>query len=134
TFGILGIPGYARLVRGSVLQAKEFAYVEAAKVSGASNWRIMFRHLLPNCISPVIIAFTFDIGGMILSLAGLAFIGVYDPTLVAWGNDVAVGEIYLYQAPWAALWPGFMIAITVLGFMLVGDGLRDALDPKLRAL
>ncbi|MFX0080245.1 MAG: ABC transporter permease [Candidatus Hodarchaeota archaeon] len=133
-YGILGIPYYARLIRGSVLQARELPYVQAAKVAGAGNWRIMFRHILPNSIQPIIISFTFDIGGVILSFAGLAFLGYSDPRLIEWGRDIDIGRGHLVNAPWAALWPGIMILITVLGFMLVGDGLRDALDPRLRNL
>lgn len=133
-YGILGIAGYSRLIRGSVLQSKELPYIDAARVAGAKRWRIMFRHVLPNSIQPVIIAFTFDIGGIILSLAGLSFLGYGDATLIEWGNDIAVGRVHLYDAPWAAIWPGFMILITVLGFMLVGDGLRDALDPRMKNL
>jgi len=94
----------------------------------------MFKHILPNCIQPVIISFTFDIGGIILSLAGLSFLGFSDPQLIEWGNDIADARMHLYDAPWGAMWPGFMILLTVLGFMLFGDGLRDALDPRLRNL
>ena len=133
-FGILGIPAYARIVRASVLQARELPYIEAAKVAGAGNWRIMFRHILPNTIQPIIITFTFDIGGFILLFAGLAFLGFTDPHLIEWGRDIDVGRGHLVNAPWAALYPGLMILFTVLGFMLVGDGLRDALDPRLRNL
>jgi peptide/nickel transport system permease protein len=133
-YGILGVPFYARLIRGNVLQARNLPYVEAAKVSGAGNWRIMFRHILPNCIQPIIIAVTFNIGGVILSLAGLSFLGFSDPTLVEWGNDLAQARLHLQTAPWASIWPGFMILFTVLGFMLLGDGLRDALDPRLKNL
>lgn len=133
-YGILGIPYYSRLIRGSVLQAKELPYVEAARVSGAGNWRIMFRHLIPNTIQPIIISFTFDIGGVILSFAGLAFLGYSDPSLIEWGRDIDIGRGHLVNAPWASLWPGIMIIITVLGFMLLGDGLRDALDPRLKNL
>ena len=133
-YGILGIPYYSRLIRASVLQAKELPYVEAAKVSGAKNWRIMFRHIMPNCIQPIIISFTFDIGGVILSFAGLAFLGYSDPNLIEWGRDIDIGRGHLVNAPWASFWPGLMIIFTVLGFMLIGDGLRDALDPRLRNL
>ncbi|TFF97529.1 MAG: ABC transporter permease [Promethearchaeota archaeon] len=133
-YGILGIPGYSRLIRGSVLQAKELPYIEAAKASGAGNWRIMFKHILPNCIQPIIISFTFDIGGVILSFAGLAFLGYSDPQLIEWGRDIDIGRSHLLTAPWASLFPGIMIIITVLGFMLLGDGLRDALDPRLKNL
>jgi peptide/nickel transport system permease protein len=133
-YGILGVPYYARLIRGNVLQARSLPYVDAAKVAGASHTRIMFRHILPNVIQPIIISFTFDIGGMILGLAGLAYLGFSDPTLVEWGNDINTARELLVTSPWASLWPGFMILLTVLGFMLVGDGLRDALDPRLRNL
>lgn len=133
-WGILGIPYYSRLIRGNVLQARNLPYIEAAKVAGAGDWRIMFKHILPNVIQPIIISFTFDIGGIILSLAGLAFLGFSDPRMIEWGNDIAQARAFLYIAPWASMWPGFIILVTVLGFMLVGDGLRDALDPKLRNL
>lgn len=131
-YGILGIAGYSRLIRGSVLQARDLPYVEAARATGAGNVRIMFRHLLPNCIQPVIISFTFDIGGVILGLAGLSFLGFNDPTLVEWGFYISQARAQILDAPWAVFWPGFMIMMTVLGFMLTGDGLRDALDPRLR--
>ncbi|MFX1387347.1 MAG: ABC transporter permease, partial [Promethearchaeota archaeon] len=134
SIAILGVPFYCRLIRGNVLQARSLPYVEAARVSGSGNWRIMFRHILPNCIQPVIIAFTFAIGGIILSLAGLAFLGFNDPTLIGWGSDLAEARLFLQTAPWASIWPGFMILLTVLGFMLLGDGLRDALDPRLKNL
>jgi len=133
-YGILGIPYYSRLIRASVLQAKELPYIDAARVSGAKNWRIMFRHIVPNCIQPIIISFTFDIGGVILSFAGLAFLGYSDPHLIEWGRDIDIGRGHLVNAPWASFWPGLMIIFTVLGFMLIGDGLRDALDPRLRNL
>lgn len=133
-YGILGIPYYSRLIRSSVIQARDLPYVQAAKVAGASKWRIMFRHVLPNCIQPIIISFTFDIGGIILSLAGLSFLGFHDPQLIEWGNDIANARLHLYDAPWGAFWPGLMILFAVLGFMLLGDGLRDALDPRMKNL
>ena len=133
-WGILGIPYYARLIRGNVLQAKELPYVQAARVSGAGNARIMFKHILPNVMQPIIISVTFDIGGIILSLAGLSFLGFSDYRMVDWGNEIAIGRQFLYTAPWASLWPGFFILLAVLGFMLLGDGLRDALDPRLKNL
>ncbi len=136
-YGVLGVPYYARLIRGSVLQARQLPYIEAAKVAGSGNWRIMFKHVLPNTIQPIIISFTFDIGGIILSLAGLAFLGFSDWRMIEWGNDINIGRERLWDVlnfPHAAFWPGMMILITVLGFMLVGDGLRDALDPRLKNL
>jgi peptide/nickel transport system permease protein len=133
-WGFLGIPVYARLIRGNVLQARELPYIEAARVAGAGNWRIMFRHILPNVIQPIIVFFTFDIGSYILGLAGLSFLGVHSSMIPEWGGDINKARANPYGAPWASLWPGFMILVTVLGFMLVGDGLRDALDPKLKNL
>jgi len=133
-YGILGVPFYARLIRSSVIQARELPYIQAARASGAGSWRIMFRHILPNTIQPIIISFTFDIGGIILSIAGLSFLGYKDPYLIEWGNDITTARLHYIDAWWAPFWPGFMILIAVLGFMLVGDGLRDALDPRLKNL
>jgi len=133
-WGILGVPYYARLIRGSVLQARELPYIQAAKVAGAGDWRIMFRHILPNVIQPIIISVTFDIGGIVLSLAGLSFLGFSDPRMIDWGNEIAEAREFLYISPWASMGPGFMILLAVLGFMLLGDGLRDALDPRLKNL
>jgi ABC-type dipeptide/oligopeptide/nickel transport system permease subunit len=133
-FGILGIPEYARLMRGSVLAVKESVFIQAAKVSGATDSRIIFRHILMNCISPIIVNVSFDIGGMILALAGVSFLGFGNPNAVEWGNDLAITQGHVYQAPWAMIFPGLAILITVLGFMLIGDGLRDALDPRLKNL
>ncbi|MFX0077375.1 MAG: ABC transporter permease [Candidatus Hermodarchaeota archaeon] len=133
-WGFMGVPFYARLIRGSVLQAKNLPYVDAAKTVGASKFRIMFRHILPNCIQPIIVSFTFDIGSAVLNLAALAFLGFYDPNMIEWGHDISYNRIFLYNAPWASLGPGFMIVIYVLGFMLIGDGIRDYIDPKLKNL
>jgi len=133
-WGILGIPYYSRLIRGNVLQAKELPYIQAARVAGAGNLRIMFKHILPNVIQPIIISVTFDIGGVILSLAGLSFLGFSDIRMIDWGNEIAEGRQFLYIAPWASLWSGLFILLSVLGFMLLGDGLRDALDPRLKNL
>jgi peptide/nickel transport system permease protein len=130
SWGILGITGYARLMRSAAISQRAMTYVEAAKVSGASEWRIMFGHILPNSIAPIIIAVSFDIGGMILGLAGLAFLGFGAEGVIEWGRDVSDNKDSLINAPWSAIWPGIGIIITVLGFMLLGDGLRDALDPR----
>ncbi|HDZ18154.1 MAG TPA: ABC transporter permease [archaeon] len=131
---IFWTPFYARLIRGSVLQARELPYVQAARASGSGNWRLMFKHVLPNTIQPIIISFTFDIGGVILTIAGLSFLGFSDYRLIEWGNDLNVARVHFYDAIWTMLFPGIMISLTVLGFMLVGDGLRDALDPRLKNL
>ncbi|MFX1447455.1 MAG: ABC transporter permease [Promethearchaeota archaeon] len=133
-YGILGVAGYSRLIRGTVLQAKNLPYVEAAKVAGSGHLRIMFKHILPNTFQPVLISFTFDIGGIILSLAGLSFLGYGDPSMIEWGYDIAISRSNMYSAPWSMFWPGFMILLTVLAFMLMGDGLRDALDPRMKNL
>lgn len=133
-YGIIGIPIYARLIRGSVLQAKSLPYIDAARVVGARNWRIMFKHILPNCSQPIIINLTFDIGGIILSLAALSFLGYSDQSLIQWGTDIGDARYHFIDAPWASVWPGIMIIITVVGFLLLGDGLRDTFDPKLRNL
>ncbi len=131
-WGLLGIPYYARLIRGSVLQARELPYIKAAITSGADSRRIMFKHILPNVIQPIIISATFDIGGTIISLAALAYLGFGDSRLIEWGTDINIARGYLRNAPWASIFPGLMILITVFGFMLVGDGIRDALDPRLQ--
>lgn len=131
-YGLLGIPIYARLIRGVVLQARELPYVDAARVSGAGNFKIMFKHVLPNCIQPILVYFTFDIGGIILSLAGLSFLGIINPSFIEWGNDISNARTFFSFAPHAVIWPAVMIILTVLGFMLTGDGLRDALDPRLK--
>lgn len=131
-YGVLGIPGYARLIRGNVLQEKNKTYVEAAKVAGANDFQIMFKHILPNSIAPVLIAVTFALGSVVLGLAGLSFLGFGDQTVIDWGFDIADARSKLYMAPWAVFWPGFGIFVSVLGFMLFGDGLRDALDPRLQ--
>jgi peptide/nickel transport system permease protein len=130
SWGLLGITGYARLMRSAAISQRAMTYIESAKVSGASEWRVMFRHILPNSIAPIIVAISFDIGGMILGLAGLAFLGFGAEGYIEWGRDVSDNKKALIYAPWAAIWPGLGIIITVLGFMLLGDGLRDALDPR----
>ncbi|MBN2155340.1 MAG: ABC transporter permease [Candidatus Lokiarchaeota archaeon] len=128
--GLLGIPGYARLMRSAAISQRAMTYVESAKVSGASEWRIMFRHILPNSMSLILVALSFDIGTAILGLASLAFLGFSQTDAVEWGFDVNANKSALINAPWAAIWPGIGIVITVMGFMLLGDGLRDALDPR----
>lgn len=130
TYGVLGIPGYARFMRGSVLQEKNKIYVEAAKVAGASPARIMFRHVLPNAITPVLIAVTSRLGTITLSLAGLSYIGYGAENMIEWGADVSSNRNRLRTEWWSAFFPGFAIMITVLGFILLGDGFRDAFDPR----
>lgn len=126
-------PTYARLVRGQVLTEREKLYVEAARSSGASDTRILFSHILPNSIQPVIVQATMDIGSVLLVAAGLAFIGFGPPIGTAeWGMMIARGQDYILSAPWMTLYPGLAILFTALAFNLVGDGVRDIMDPKLR--
>lgn len=128
-------PMYARLVRGQALSVRETNYVEAARSRGASNWHIVFRHILPNCLSPILVTLTLDMGWIITAAAALSFLGFgAQPPTPEWGRMVSDGRIYMLQAPWVSLFPGLAIVLTVLGFNLLGDGIRDALDPKLRRL
>jgi ABC-type dipeptide/oligopeptide/nickel transport system permease subunit len=131
--GFTGWLGVARIVRASFLQLKKLEYVEAAHALGFGKARIMFRHILPNALQPIIVYGTIAIGGFILSEAALSFLGVgpQDPT-PAWGLMVSQGKGDLANAPHLVFFPGMAITLTVLAFVLVGDGLRDALDPKLR--
>jgi peptide/nickel transport system permease protein len=126
-------PVYARLVRGQVLSEREKLYVEAARSVGASDSRILFTHILPNTFQPLIVQATMDTGGVLLTAAGLSFIGFGPPAGVAeWGLMISNGQYYLTVAPWMSLFPGLAILVTALAFNLVGDGIRDILDPKLR--
>ena len=131
--GLLGILPMARIVRASFLSLREMEYVDAAKALGFKNSRIMFRHIMPNALQPVIIYATISIGGVILAEAALSFLGVgpQDPT-PAWGLMVSQGKGDLANAPHLVFFPGLAISSTVLAFVLIGDGLRDALDPKLK--
>jgi peptide/nickel transport system permease protein len=131
--GIVYMPQYARLVRGTVLSIKEMDYVEAAQVIGAAPARVMFRHILPNCFGPIIVMATLTVGSAIVETAGLSFLGLgAQPPTPEWGAMLATGRSHMLTSPWIATFPGVAILITVLGFNLLGDGLRDALDPRLR--
>jgi len=126
-------PSYARLVRGQVLTVKENQYIEAARAIGAGSWSILIGHILPNTISPIIVNGTLDTGAIILTAATLSFIGLGTPPgIPEWGRMVAEGRMYIQSYPWIIIWPGLMILITVLGLNLLGDGLRDILDPRAR--
>ena len=128
-----GWPGYARLIRGQVLYVKEMTFVEAARSVGAPSGRIMFRHILPNAWAPLLVAFTLDIGGTILSASGLSFIGLgAEPGAAEWGKLVSDGRAFFPQDYWLVFFPGMAILVTTLGFNLLGDGLRDVVDPKNR--
>jgi peptide/nickel transport system permease protein len=126
-------PRTARIVRASVLVVREMEYVQAARACGATNWRIMRRHILPNSMAPLIVQLTFIFAYAVLAEAILSFLGVGpEPPTPTWGNIVAEGRQYIREAPWITLFPGLAIAMTVLGLNLLGDGLRDALDPRMR--
>lgn len=125
------IPSFVRVVRGSVLSIRETEYVEASKALGVKNWKIIFKHILPNVTSPIIILATLQFGGTILAAASLSFLGLgAQPPNPEWGALVFVGKSFLSQAWWMTLFPGLAIMLVVLGFNLLGDGLRDALDPR----
>jgi peptide/nickel transport system permease protein len=130
--GISGIPSYARTVRGCVLSAREEVYVEAARSIGCRNWHIIFRHLLPNVIGPVIVISTLDIAWAILTASSLSFLGLgTQPPTPEWGVMLSEGRGALREAAWQTTFPGLMIMLTVLSVNLFGDGLRDALDPRM---
>ena len=133
--GVVYMPRVARVVRGSVLVVRETAYVEAARALGVRDVSIILRHVLPNCLSPVIVQGSFVFAAAVLTEAALSFLGVgVPPYIPSWGNILSEGRLYLQQAPWLVLYPGAAIMITILGLNLLGDGLRDLLDPKIRGL
>jgi ABC-type dipeptide/oligopeptide/nickel transport system permease subunit len=133
--GVGLISVYARLMCGQVLSVRENDYVMAGQVIGASNLRVMLRHVLPNCFPPLIVMLTLNMGAAILAEAGLSFLGIgIEAPGAAWGSMVADGYQYLLTHPVLSFAPGFAIMLVVLAFNLVGDGLRDALDPRLRGM
>ncbi|HET6520501.1 MAG TPA: ABC transporter permease, partial [Geminicoccaceae bacterium] len=126
-------PRTARIVRASVLVVREMPYVEAAIAAGAGHLRILLRHILANSLSPLIVQLTFVFAVSILAEAVLSFIGVGPPPPTpSLGNIIAEGRAYMQEAPWISLFPGIAIALAVLGLNLIGDGLRDVLDPRMR--
>jgi peptide/nickel transport system permease protein len=129
------IPGYARIVYGLTLSIKENDYVLAQKSMGSGAWRTMLAHILPNAFPPLIVIVTMQLGGLILAEAGLSFLGIgIKPPGAAWGAMVNEGYQYLLKSPLLSFAPGLAIMLVVFAFNIVGDGLRDALDPKLRGL
>jgi peptide/nickel transport system permease protein len=133
--GVIGWTGLARLIRGQILQLKEKEYIEAARASGAKDSRIIFKHLIPNCLSTIIVIVTLDIPADIILEASLSYIGLgVQPPTASWGDMINAAKIFIRQSPYYSIFPGVAIMLTVLAFNTLGDGLRDALDPKLRNL
>jgi len=131
--GMVWAPRMVRVVYSSTLSVRENTYVEAARALGASSWRILLRHITINLLSPVIVQATFTFAFSIMEVAALNFLGVGIPPYVpSWGGMMNEGRTYIIRAPWIILFPGVFLAISVLSFNLVGDALRDRLDPKLR--
>jgi len=121
---------YARLVRGSVLSLREREFILSARAIGVKDWRIIFQHLLPNLLGPVIVLMTLNVANNILLESSLTFLGLgVDPTIPSWGGMLADGRTYLQTAWWVSIFPGLAILFTVLGLNLLGDWLRDSLDP-----
>lgn len=128
---VIGWVGYARLVRGQVLRAREFEYVVAARALGASTVRILARHVLPTALPPVMVQATLGMAGAMLAEAALSFLGLgVQPPTPSWGTMINGGRVHLLDAPHLTIFPGLFLAIVVLGFNFLGDGLRDAIDPK----
>ena len=134
TLVIILMPGSSRIIRSEALVVKETVYVEAARAIGSSDWRIIFRHVLPNCLSPYIVFATANLGFAIVVEASLSFLGVgVPPDVPSWGGMLAVaGQKYVEVSPWLVVFPSIAISLVVFGFNLFGDALRDVLDPRLR--
>lgn len=131
---IINIPNFGRLIRSRVLTIKEEEYIHAAKAIGMSNFRILIRHILPNSVTPIIVQGTLAIATAIIEAAALGFLGLgAEQGVPEWGKMLADSRMFLLNAPWAMIFPGLAIMLTVIGFNLLGDGLRDALDPKMKA-
>ncbi|WP_030686486.1 ABC transporter permease [Streptomyces sp. NRRL B-1347] len=130
---LLGWPQISRIARGSVITAKQNDYVQAARALGASNSRMLLRHIAPNAVAPVIVVATIALGTYIALEATLSYLGVgLKPPTVSWGIDISAASAYIRNAPHMLLWPAGALAVTVLAFIMLGDAVRDALDPKLR--
>lgn len=131
--GSIGWTGYARIVRGQFLALREKEFVEGARSAGCNDLYVIVRHMLPNSWAPVIVQATLGLGGAILSASGLSFLGMgAQPPTPEWGAMLSTGQYYIRRAPWLTTYPGLAILLTVLALNFVGDGLRDALDPRLK--
>ena len=130
--GIVILPAFARVVRGAVLEVMGYPYTESARALGASGWRIMLRHVIPNIGAPLLVLVTVYLSVAILAEAALSFLGLgTQPPEASWGGMLSTGRTYIDITPWLSIFPGLAIMIVVLGFNLLGDGLRDILDPRL---
>jgi peptide/nickel transport system permease protein len=130
---IVRVPTQARVVRGTALSVKENDYVQAARAIGARDFRLLLRHILPNCMAPVIVLSTLEVATAIIVEAALSFLGLgTQPPTPSWGWDLRANVVFIEDNPWIAIFPGLAIFVTVLGFNMFGDGLRDALDPRLK--
>jgi peptide/nickel transport system permease protein len=130
---VFSVPAFARIVRSSTLSVRQLEYIDAVKALGASDFRIIFKHILPNVVSPIIVQATLRIATAVLTASGLSFLGLgAQPPEPEWGAMLNDGRTYMKTAPHLMLFPGMMIAIVVLAFNIFGDGLRDALDPKMK--
>lgn len=130
-YGVLFIPFNIRFMRSIVLQVKQLEFIQAAKVGGAQKFKVMFKHIVPNALSPMLVAFFGGAAVAIIGLAGLAFLGFSDPTVANWGADIIEAQGF-FSNLYASIYPGIFIGITSIAFILIGDGLRDALDPRLK--
>ena len=131
--GVVFVPNFARLIRAQVLSVKEHDFVAAARALGASDRRLVILHILPNCLAPLLVQSSFSVAFGILTEAALSFLGMgTQPPTPSWGIMLSMGRGYLELAPWLGAFPGFAIFLAVLGFNLLGDGIRDALDPRLK--
>jgi len=131
--GAFSVPLFARIVRGSTLEVKRLEYIDAIRSLGANDFIIIFRHILPNILSPIIVQGTLRLATAILSAAGLSFLGLgAQPPSPEWGTMLSNGRDFLFSAPYIAIFPGLAISILVLGFNIFGDGLRDAFDPRMK--
>jgi peptide/nickel transport system permease protein len=132
--GIFSIPGFARIVRGSTMAVRKLEYIDAVRALGAGDLRIITLHILPNILSPIIVQATIRIAYAILIASGLSFLGLgAQPPTPEWGAMLSQGRSYMFDHPHVALYPGLAILTVVLAFNIFGDGLRDALDPKMKA-
>ncbi len=130
---VASIAQMARQLRSSIMLMKNSEYIEAARAFGGSDWEIIFKHIIPNCLAPLIVQISLSLGSTIMAISGLSFLGLgVQPPTPEWGNMVAAGQDFIRKAPHIIIFPGLAVAATMLAFNLLGDGLRDALDPKMK--